>query len=107
FESYVTKGENITIVTPMTVLETMLNSGKSYENVAYQVDFGQAYETKTVTNFVPKVTPHKSNTNQEGISIDGKTVLPNTVNYYKIVLDYSQYKDMVVTDDVLAKGFYM
>ncbi|HEM4276062.1 TPA: LPXTG cell wall anchor domain-containing protein [Streptococcus suis] len=107
FESYVTKGENITIVTPMTVLETMLNSGKSYENVAYQVDFGQAYETNTVTNFVPKVTPHKSNTNQEGISIDGKTVLPNTVNYYKIVLDYSQYKDMVVTDDVLAKGFYM
>ncbi|GAA5394846.1 GbpC/Spa domain-containing protein [Streptococcus uberis] len=101
------KGENITIVTPMTVLETMLNSGKSYENVAYQVDFGQAYETNTVTNFVPKVTPHKSNTNQEGISIDGKTVLPNTVNYYKIVLDYSQYKDMVVTDDVLAKGFYM
>ncbi|MDG3245352.1 glucan-binding protein, partial [Streptococcus suis] len=60
FESYVTKGENITIVTPMTVLETMLNSGKSYENVAYQVDFGQAYETNTVTNFVPKVTPHKS-----------------------------------------------
>ena len=80
---------------------------KYYENVAYQVDFGQAYETNTVTNFVPKVTPHKSNTNQEGISIDGKTVLPNTVNYYKIVLDYSQYKDMVVTDDVLAKGFYM
>lgn len=107
YESYVTKGENITIVTPMTVLEIMLNSGKSYENVAYQVDFGQAYETNTVTNFVPKVTPHKSNTNQEGISIDGKTVLPNTVNYYKIVLDYSQYKDMVVTDDVLAKEFYM
>ncbi|HEL1919191.1 TPA: LPXTG cell wall anchor domain-containing protein [Streptococcus suis] len=107
FESYVTKGENITIFTPMTVLETMHNSGKSYENVAYQVDFGQAYETNTVTNFVPKVTPHKSNTNQEGISIDGKTVLPNTVNYYKIVLDYSQYKDMVVTDDVLAKGFYL
>ncbi|HFH6676195.1 TPA: SspB-related isopeptide-forming adhesin [Streptococcus agalactiae] len=107
YESYVTKGENIIIVTPMTVLETMLNSGKSYENKAYQVDFGQAYETNTVTNFVPKVTPHKSNTNQEGILIDGKTVLPNTVNYYKIVLDYSQYKDMVVTDDVLAKGFYM
>ncbi|MFS9142052.1 SspB-related isopeptide-forming adhesin [Streptococcus infantis] len=107
YESYVAKGVNITIITPMTVLETMLNSGKSYENVAYQVDFGQAYETNTVTNFVPKVTPHKSNTNQEGILIDGKTVLPNTVNYYKIVLDYSQYKDMVVTEDVLAKGFYM
>lgn len=107
YENYVTKGENITIVTPMTVLDSMLNSGKSYDNVAYQVDFGQAYETNTVTNYVPKVTPHKSNTNQEGILIDGKTALPNTVNYYKIVLDYSQYKDMVVTDDVLAKGFYM
>ena len=71
FESYVTKGENITIVTPMTVLETMLNSGKSYENVAYQVDFGQAYKTNTVTNHVPKVTPHKFNTNKAGSTIDG------------------------------------
>ena len=107
YDSYVTKGQNITIVTPMTVRESMLNSGKSYDNVAYQVDFGQAYETNTVTNHVPKVNPHKSNTNKEGVSIDGKTVLPNTVNYYKIVLDYSQYKDLVVTDDVLTKGFYM
>ncbi|MFX3708027.1 SspB-related isopeptide-forming adhesin, partial [Streptococcus suis] len=72
-----------------------------------QVDFGQSYETNTVTNFVPKVTPNKSNNNQEGISIDGKTVIPNTVNYYKFVLYYSKYKDMVVTDDVHGKGFYM
>ncbi|WP_050266380.1 SspB-related isopeptide-forming adhesin, partial [Streptococcus pneumoniae] len=41
YDSYVTKGQNITIVTPMTVREEMLNSGKSYDNVAYQVDFGQ------------------------------------------------------------------
>lgn len=107
YDSYVTKGQNITIVTPMTVREEMLNSGKSYDNVAYQVDFGQVYETNTVTNHVPKVNPHKTNTNKEGVSIDGKTVLPNTVNYYKIVLDYSQYKDLVVTEDTLAKGFYM
>lgn len=108
YDSYVTKGQNITIVTPMTVREEMLNSGKSYDNVAYQVDFGQAYETNTVTNHVPKVNPHKTNTNnKEGVSIDGKTVLPNTVNYYKIVLDYSQYKDLVVTEDTLVKGFYM
>ncbi|VKO78940.1 Agglutinin receptor [Streptococcus pneumoniae] len=107
YDSYVTKGQNITIVTPMTVREEMLNSGKSYDNVAYQVDFGQAYETNTVTNHVPKVNPHKTNTNKEGVSIDGKTVLPNTVNYYKIVLDYSQYKGLVVTEDTLAKGFYM
>ena len=91
----------------MTVRESMLHSGKSYDNVAYQVDFGQAYKTNTVTNHVPKVTPHKFNTNKAGSTIDGKTILPNTINYYKMVLDYSQYKDLVVTDDTLAKGFYM
>ncbi|WP_224212496.1 SspB-related isopeptide-forming adhesin [Streptococcus agalactiae] len=107
YDTYVTKGQNITITLPMTVRESMLHSGKSYDNVAYQVDFGQAYKTNTVTNHVPKVTPHKFNTNKVGSTIDGKTVLPNTVNYYKIVLDYSQYKDLVVTDDTLAKGFYM
>lgn len=107
YDTYVTTGKTITIVTPMTVREELYNSGKSYENVAYQVDFGQAYKTNTVTNHVPKVKPGKSNTNQEGVSIDGKTVLPDTVNYYKILLDYSQYKDIVVTEEVLAKGFYM
>ena len=107
YDTYVTKGQNITITLPMTVRESMLYSGKSYDNVAYQVDFGQAYKTNTVTNHVPKVTPHKSNTNKAGSTIDGKTILPNTINYYKMILDYSQYKDLVVTDDTLAKGFYM
>lgn len=107
YESYVVTGNNIIIKTPMTVREEMLNSGKSYENIAYQIDFGQAYETNKVHNFVPVVSPHKKNTDKEGVTIDGKTVLPNTVNYYKITLDYSQYKDIQVTDDVLARGFYM
>ncbi|EHI69350.1 glucan-binding protein C [Streptococcus ictaluri 707-05] len=107
YETYVTKGQNLTIVTPMTVREDLYNSGKTYENIAYQVDFGQAYATNTVTNSVPVVKPSKHNTNDKGVTIDGKTVLPNTVNYYKVVLDYSQYKDMVVTEDALAKGFYM
>ncbi|MEY8462300.1 SspB-related isopeptide-forming adhesin [Streptococcus merionis] len=107
YETYVTKGQNLTIVTPMTVREDLYNSGKTYENTAYQVDFGQAYATNTVTNSVPVVKPSKYNTNDKGVTIDGKTVLPNTINYYKVVLDYSQYKDMVVTEDALAKGFYM
>lgn len=107
YDQYVQTGTSLALLTKMTVKDSLYGQTKTYTNKAYQVDFGNGYETNTVTNFVPKVTPHKSNTNQEGISIDGKTVLPNTVNYYKIVLDYSQYKDMVVTDDVLAKGFYM
>ncbi|MEG3309008.1 GbpC/Spa domain-containing protein [Streptococcus suis] len=107
YDQYVQTGTSLALLTQMTVKDSLYGQTKTYTNKAYQVDFGNGYETNTVTNFVPKVTPDKSNTNQEGISIDGKTVLPNTVNYYKIVLDYSQYKDMVVTDDVLAKGFYM
>ncbi|HFH9469327.1 TPA: SspB-related isopeptide-forming adhesin [Streptococcus agalactiae] len=107
YDQYVQTGTSLALLTKMTVKDSLYGPTKTYTNKAYQVDFGNGYETNTVTNFVPKVTPHKSNTNQEGILIDGKTVLPNTVNYYKIVLDYSQYKDMVVTDDVLAKGFYM
>ncbi|MFD3049703.1 SspB-related isopeptide-forming adhesin, partial [Streptococcus agalactiae] len=39
YDSYVTQGQNITIITPMTVREEMANTGKSYANVAYQVDF--------------------------------------------------------------------
>ncbi len=107
YETYVKTGQSLTLINPMTVRKELYNTGKSYENIGYQVDFGIAYATNTVTNYVPTITPYKSNTNQAGISIDGKTVFPNTVNYYKISLDYSQYKDMVVTEDALAKGFYM
>lgn len=65
------------------------------------------YKANQVNNRIPVVKPQKSNTNDKGVIIDGKTVLPDTVNYYKIVMDYSAYKDLSVTKDQIAKGFYM
>ncbi len=107
YETYVKTGQSLTIIDPMTVKDSLYNSGQTYTNKAYQVDFGLAYETEEVTNFIPIITPKKSNTNDKGMTIDGKTVLPNTVNYYKIVMDYSAYKGMSATKDQIAKGFYM
>lgn len=107
YETYVKTGQSLTIIDPMTVKDSLYNSGQTYTNKAYQVDFGLAYETEEVSNFIPIVTPKKVNTNDKGMTIDGKTVLPNTVNYYKIVMDYSAYKGMSATKDQIAKGFYM
>ncbi|VHC84679.1 SspB-related isopeptide-forming adhesin [Streptococcus pyogenes] len=107
YDTYVNNGQSLTIIDPMTVKSSLYNSGQTYTNKAYQVDFGQAYETEEVSNFIPVVTPKKSNTNDKGITIDGKSVLPGTVNYYKVAMDYSAYKGMAVTKDQIAKGFYM
>ncbi|WP_074411136.1 SspB-related isopeptide-forming adhesin [Streptococcus suis] len=107
YETYVKTGQSLTIIDPMTVKDNLYNSGHIYTNKAYQVDFGLAYETEEVSNFIPIVTPKKVNTNDKGVTIDGKTVLPDTVNYYKIVMDYSAYKGMAATKDQIAKGFYM
>lgn len=107
YETYVKTGQSLTIIDPMTVKDSLYNSGQTYTNKAYQVDFGLAYETEDVSNFIPVITPKKSNTNDKGMIIDGKTVLPDTVNYYKIVMDYSAYKGMSATKDQIAKGFYM
>ncbi|MGT2925605.1 SspB-related isopeptide-forming adhesin [Streptococcus cuniculipharyngis] len=107
YETYVKTGQSLTIIDPMTVKDSLYNSGQTYTNKAYQVDFGLAYETEDVSNFIPIVTPKKSNTTDKGVTIDGKTVLPDTVNYYKIVMDYSAYKGMSATKDQIAKGFFM
>lgn len=107
YETYVKTGQSLTIIDPMTVKDSLYNSGQTYTNKAYQVDFGLAYETEEVSNFIPIITPKKVNTNDKGVTIDGKTVLPDTVNYYKIVMDYSAYKGMSATKDQITKGFFM
>ena len=107
YENYVKTGQSLTIIDPMTVKTSLYNSGQTYTNKAFQVDFGLAYETEEVSNFIPIISPQKSNTDDKGIVIDGKHVLPDTVNYYKIVLDYSSYKGMTASKDQIAKGFYM
>ena len=107
FNQYIKAGKSVTIIDPMVTKEELRNTGKSFENTAYQVDFGNGYQTDTVVNNVPTVKPTKKNLNKEGVNIDGKQVLAGSVNYYKVTADYSQYKGIEVDKDRIGKGFYI
>ena len=107
FKQYIKAGKSVTIIDPMVTKEELRNTGKSFENTAYQVDFGNGYQTDTVVNNVPTVKPTKKNLNKEGVNIDGKQVLAGSVNYYKVTADYSQYKGIEVDKDRIGKGFYI
>ena len=107
FKQYIKAGKSVTIIDPMVTKEELRNTGKSFENTAYQVDFGNGYKTDTVVNNVPTVKPTKKNLNKEGVNIDGKQVLAGSVNYYKVTADYSQYKGIEADKDRIAKGFYI
>ena len=107
FNQYIKAGKSVTIIDPMVTKEELRNTGKSFENTAYQVDFGNGYQTDTVVNNVPTVKPSKKNLNKAGVDIDGKQVLAGSVNYYKVTADYSQYKGVEVDKDRIGKGFYI
>ena len=107
FNQYIKAGKSVTIIDPMVTKEELRNSGKSFENTAYQVDFGNGYQTDTVVNNVPTVKPTKKNLNKAGVNIDGKQVLAGSVNYYKVTADYSQYKGIEADKDRIEKGFYL
>lgn len=107
FKQYIKAGKSVTIIDPMETKEELRNTGKSFENTAYQVDFGNGYKTDTVVNNVPTVKPTKKNLNKAGVDIDGKQVLAGTVNYYTVTADYSQYKGIEADKDRIGKGFYI
>ena len=106
FNKYVLTGNSITITTPMKVKEELTTTGGTYNNKAYQVDFGKTFETNIVTNIVPKVTPEKHNTNEDGVVVDGKQIVAGTTNYYKLTWDLTPYKGVVPTRNELNKGFF-
>ena len=107
FNQYIKAGKSVTIIDPMVTKKELRNTGKSFENTAYQVDFGNGYQTDTVVNNVPTVKPAKKNLNKAGVNIDGKQVLAGSVNYYKVTADYSQYKGIEADKDRIGKGFYI
>ena len=106
FNQYIKAGKSVTIIDPMVTKEELRNSGKSFENTAYQVDFGNGYQTDTVVNNVPTVKPTKRNLNKAGVVINGKTLTPDTVNYYEVKLDYSKYKGIEPDKAFIKKGFF-
>ena len=107
FNQYIKTGKSVTIIDPMVTKEELRNTGKPFENTAYQVDFGNGYQTDTVVNNVPTVKPTKKNLNKAGVNIDGKQVLAGSVNYYKVTANYSQYKGIEADKDRIGKGFYI
>ena len=64
-------------------------------------------ETNEVSVKTPsKPTPTKVDKNEKGVNIDGKNVLPGSVNNYELTMDLAKFKGIKVTDQDLAKGFY-
>ena len=106
FDKYVSKGISVTIVDPMRVKLSLDRKGASYQNTAYQVDFGNGYQADIVENRVPKTDPHKKNLNAKGVNINGKQVLAESTNYYTLTADYSDYKGIEAERERVAKGFY-
>ncbi|HFI5168505.1 TPA: SspB-related isopeptide-forming adhesin [Streptococcus agalactiae] len=54
---------------------------------------------------VPKANPTKTVVDENGQSIDGKSVLPNTTLNYVAKQSFSQYKDIKASAEAIAKGF--
>jgi len=107
FNKYASVGNSITITTPMTVKEELTTTGGTIRNKGYQIDFGKGRETETIVNEIPKVTPEKHNTNEDGVVVDGKQVVAGTTNYYKLTWDLDQYRDMTATSREVARGFFV
>ena len=107
FDNYVSKGISVTVIDPMRVKDSLGKNGGSYENKAYQVDFGNGYEADVVKNKVPSPKPTKQNLNEQGEDINNTPVLAGTVNYYTVKADYSDYKGIEVDKETIQNGFYI
>nr|WP_165210048.1 antigen I/II family LPXTG-anchored adhesin [Streptococcus sp. ZJ373] len=89
YDTYVVKGIDLTIVTPMVVKAAMGKTGGGYENRAYQIDFGNGYESNPVINNVPKIDPKKDVTltldPADLTNIDGQTIALNQTFNYRLI----------------------
>ena len=101
FKDYVQKGINLKLSFKVS---SKVDFNGEYKNKAYQVNFGQAYETNEVTNKVIKTTPTKEVKNGFGEDINGKTIARGDVLAYEVKLDLTDFVNYSLTKDQLAKG---
>ncbi|WP_117280830.1 antigen I/II family LPXTG-anchored adhesin [Streptococcus intermedius] len=89
YDTYVKNGIDLKIVSPMVVKKQMGQTGGSYENQAYQIDFGNGYASNIVINNVPKINPKKDVTltldPADTNNVDGQTIPLNTVFNYRLI----------------------
>lgn len=75
YDQYVQTGTSLALLTKMTVKDSLYGQTKTYTNKSYQVDFGNGYETKEVTNTLVSPEPKKQNLNKDKVDINGKPML--------------------------------
>lgn len=107
YNKYVKTGKSLNVVTVMRVKQELAGRKETYKNTAYQVGYGSAATTETVTNQTPPPPkPDKKVENNEGTDINGKPVISGSTLVYKLGWDLTNFKDISVTTEEVDKGFY-
>lgn len=84
-----------------------IGNNKSIKNQFTAYTNHNVTQSNEVTNTTPDVSkPVKEDLNDEGVNIDGKAVLPGSVNDYKMTWDLDQFKGIDASDDEINQGFY-
>ena len=103
YKAYVQKGMDLYFHTPM---KNKAGFTGEYKNQVHQIQFGNGYYSNIVKNHVSIPKPDKVNKDKAGVVINGKTLTPDTVNYYEVKLDYSKYKGIEPDKSFIKKGFF-
>lgn len=103
YKAYVQKGMDLYFHTPM---KNKAGFTGEYKNQVHQIQFGNGYYSNIVKNHVSIPKPDKVNKDKAGTVINGKTLTPDTVNYYEVKLDYSKYKGIEPDKAFIKKGFF-
>lgn len=107
YNKYVKTGKSLNVVTVMRVKQELAGRKETYKNTAYQVGYGSAATTETVTNQTPPPPkPDKKVENNEGTDINGKPVISGSTLVYKLGWDLTNFKDISATTEEVDKGFY-
>ena len=103
YKAYIQKGMDLYFHTPM---KNKPGFTGEYKNQVHQIQFGNGYYSDIVKNRVSIPKPDKVNKDKAGVVINGKTLTPDTVNYYEVKLDYSKYKGIEPDKAFIKKGFF-
>lgn len=103
YKAYIQKGMDLYFHTPM---KNKAGFTGEYKNQVHQIQFGNGYYSNIVKNHVSIPKPDKVNKDKAGVVINGKTLTPDTVNYYEVKLDYSKYKGIEPDKAFIKKGFF-
>ncbi len=89
----------------MTVRADLTGKKLSYTNKAYQIDFGNGYATKEVTNTLVTPEPVKKNLNADKVDINGQAMLVGSTNFYTLSWDSTSTRESKQPRRLLPKGF--